>query len=875
VTEQVAVLGWSACVDAGTAVVGGKGWNLGRLSRYGFQVPAGGVLPAAACEALLGTPALAAEVAALAGVTAGEAGDESVVAHLGRLRDLILGAALSEATHQALGDFLHQTGLHDTPVAVRSSAVAEDGAGTAFAGIHDSVLGVVGVDAVVKAVLRCYASLWTPQALAYRRRFGVADHDTPCAVVICEMVGDPDRGPVCAGVAFSCDPVTGERSLVAINLAAGLGDAVVSGEVNPQQYVVRRKDMALRFERTDTLGEPALLNDGQVEALARLVFRVHWALGDGDVPQDVEWAWDGDRFWLLQARPITRLPRWTFPGVLTTTVTWSNANVRDSFPHALTTMTWSFADATAQAIVYASTEVSGYPLPAGMEVMRRFGGRPYFDLDALQWCLWDGFGITPAETNRFMGGFQTEIPIPSGSPFAGRDGRARGLRRLHLLRYLWSFDRRTPPRIQAMIHAAREARATELSTLSPVALAEHVRRVEQLGIDYQPVLQLAAAYYGGWIVGMQELLRRVKGGGSETLIGRLLAASGDVASAEQGHRLQELARVAGVDPAAPAALASDDPFAWRALPASSGFRGAMERYLHDFGHRAVFEMEFSSPRWFENPTYLLDQVRFHLDHPDLRDQRDHAAEVRARAEESLAEVPFYARPLLRWLLRRARTGAGLRENAKSGAAAAVALIRQVCLEVGRRLAAAGQLESADDVFHLATVDVEAFLDETWDGRGAAALVEDRKRRLAREQTISLPGVITDAEVAGRPVQPEAGSSAHPVEASWNGLAAAPGTATGVARVIDTPHDGQRLKRGDVLVAPSTDPGWTPLFLRASAVVMETGGYLSHGAVVAREFGLPAVVNVEDAMLNIKDDDAVRVDGDAGVVSRIQSPQSDS
>ena len=136
-TEQVAVLDWSACVDAGTAVVGGKGWNLGRLSRYGFQVPAGGVLPAAAYEALLGTPALAAEVAALAGVTAGEAGDESVGAHLGRLRDLILGAALPEATRQALGDFLHQTGLHDTPVAVRSSAVAEDGAGTAFAGIHD------------------------------------------------------------------------------------------------------------------------------------------------------------------------------------------------------------------------------------------------------------------------------------------------------------------------------------------------------------------------------------------------------------------------------------------------------------------------------------------------------------------------------------------------------------------------------------------------------------------------------------------------------------------------------------------------------------------------------------------------------------------
>ena len=871
---QRSVLTWAESVEAGVSAVGGKGWNLGRLARYGFDVPAGGVLPASAYEAVLAQSGLSDQVAGLTSVEADQVVDDEVSGRLDRLRDAILATSLPGDIRRGIADFLRQANLDRHPVAVRSSAVAEDSGAAAFAGIHESVLSVVGADAVCDAVLQCYASLWTPQAVAYRRRFGVADAATPCAVVICEMVGDPE--PLAAGVAFTCEPVTGERGIVVINLAAGLGEAVVGGEVDPQQYAVRRDGPALGLERTDTTGEPPLLGDARVEALARLIERVHWALGDGDVPQDVEWAWDGERFWLLQSRPVTRIPRYTFPGVPTRSATWSDANVRDSFPRPLTAMTWSFVDVTAQAIVYASLEVAGYPLPRGMEVFRRFEGRPYFEVDALQWCLFDAFGISPAETNRTMGGFQLEIPLPPGDPTRGPAGRARARRRLRLLRHLWTFDRRTAPRIEEMLRRAREARNTDLSALGLDELREYARRVAELGVGYQPVLQIAATYYGGWIMAMQDLLERVTGDRSQTLVSRLLAASGDVASAEQGHRLQELARVAASEPAAVAALDDEDPFAWRALGEASPFRAAMERYLDDFGHRAVFEMEFASPRWSEDPSYLLEQIRFHVDHPDLPDQRDHAADVRRQAEAALAEVPFYARPPLRWFLKRARLGAGLRENAKSGTAALVAMVRQSNLEVGRRLVSAGRLDSPDDVFHLAAVDVEAFLDRTWDGAGAAALAEDRRPRLARQRRVTPPGVITDtaAGSSARPGEPAGMAPPDPAAASWVGLAAAPGVATGTARVLHDPHDGRRLQRGDVLVAPSTDPGWTPLFLRASAVVMETGGYLSHGAVVAREFGLPAVVNVREAMRILRDGDRLRVDGDAGVVHRLASASGD-
>ncbi len=861
------VLDWSAAFRAGVEAVGGKGWHLSRLVRYGFRVPRGGMVPAGVYRTLCGRRPVAEAIADLGHVSAEQTTDDDVRRRLDALRAALTAERLPENIQRDLVRFLYDAGLADRAVAVRSSAVAEDAAGTAFAGIHDSTLDVVGIDAICAAVVRCYASLWSPHALAYRRRFRVADADTPCAVVVCEMV----RAEA-AGVAFSCDPVTGRRGVVTINLAAGWGDAVVSGAVDPQQYVVEWPGPGPRVRRTDAIGGGAVLDPARVAALAQLVRRVHWAVGDGDRPQDVEWAWDGARFWLLQSRPVTVLPRWTFPGVPAGATTWSDANVRDSFPRPVTTMTWSFIDAAAQPIVYASLAAVRYPLPAGMEVLRRFGGRPYFDLDSLQWGLYDALGILPAETNRQMGGFQREIRVPAGSPMRGRAGWGRARRRLRLLGRLWRLHRTAPRRIESIIDAARAGRDRDLSTLDNPALLAAFREQQDRGIDYQPLLQLAATYYGAWMTLMQDLLEWATGDRRQTLIGRLLAASGNVASAEHGLDLQDLGRLARAEPRALDVLReTGDPFAWRrTLPAGSPFRRALERYLDRYGHRAVFEMEFASRRWWEDPSYLLDQIRFHAGHPEAPDSRGRARQRRDDAEAGLAEAPFHVRPLVRWLLARTRLGAALRENAKSGSAADVDLLRRICLEIGRRLRKAGCLPRADDVFHLGLAEVEAFLDGSWDGGGAARLAEDRAARFAAQQALDLPGVIDGYDEGSAPAPsplPAMPPDAAP-GAEWQGVAAAPGIATGPACVLRNPHDGAGMARGDVLVAPSTDPGWTPLFLRASAVVMETGGYLSHGAVVAREFGLPAVVNVPDAMRRIAPADQLRVDGNRGRVYRL-------
>ena len=862
------MLTWDQAFAAGSEVVGGKGWNLARLARYGFEVPPGGVVAASVYAELFRTPDVAALAAQLAAVTADDAGSGDVQAQLAALRDLVVRTGLPAGARAELGRFLDRAGLDGRPLAVRSSAAAEDGARAAFAGVHESYLGVTGLDAVCAAVARCCASLWTPHAVAYRRRLGVADDATPCAVVLCEMVGDPRRGPLAAGVAFSCDPLTGERQVVTIELAAGLGDAVVQGAVAPQRYAVRRPGLDTEIARLDDTGGGAVLDEREIAALAAAVVRVHWALGDGDTPQDVEWAYDGTTFWMLQSRPVTRLPRWTFPGVPGETPTWSDGNIRDSFPRPLTMATWSLLDTTGQAIVYASAQVAEYPLPAGMQVFRRFGGRPYFDLDSLQWSLYDSLGIPPAETNHTLGGFQPELPVPDGHPLCGRAGLARLRRRLRLGRRLRRFHREAPPRIDALVARALESRAADLSTLSDAALLARFRDLQALGLAYQPVLQLAATYYGGWVRLLEGALKLVSRGAARSLVTRLLAASGNVASAEQGYRVRELADSAAGDPAALAALRDPDPFAWRRLPADAPFRTALEDYLDRYGHRAVFEMELASPRWADDPRYVLEQVRFHLDHPSAPDARSRAADVRRRAEAELAAVPAWLRPIARGILARARLGAALRENAKSGSAAAVALIRQMCLEVGRRLQAAGRIAAADDVFHLSLLEVEAWLTGAWDGSGAGALVADRRARLAAQQAQEMPGVITESAPAAPGAPARQTAPAPPDGDAWTGVAAAPGAAEGAACVLRTPHDGGRMRRLDVLVAPSTDPGWTPLFLRASALVTETGGYLSHGAVVAREFGLPAVVNVRDAMRLIADGDRLRVDGDAGRVTRL-------
>ena len=874
------IVSYNDAVLLGSATVGGKGWNLGRLHRYGFPVPAGGILIAQAYTQSMQEPPLRALCAALAGIQAGDVADPEVADKLQALRATIEATPLCKDVEEDLQAFLADAGLADVPVAVRSSATTEDSADSSFAGIHESFLHVTGRQAVLQAIKGCYASLWTPQALAYRRKLGLADEAVACAVVICAMItGREDSPPIAAGVAFSCDPRTGQRDRVCINAAPGWGDAVVSGSISPEEVtVVQRAAGALaRIERTQ--GSPRVLSDGQISTLTSLVLRVMWTLGEGQAPQDVEWTYDGERFWLVQARPVTQIPRVTLPAIERLPPIWSNANLKDVMPNVLTPLSWSLLQPLVSAILYAPCQAVGYVLPEGIEVMRRFSGRAYFDLTTMLWSYCDTLGLQPREVTRGMGGHQPEIPAPSPHPLRGWVGLRRIGARLRLLGVIARTSRTLARDMQRLRTQAREQVHQPLIELSTEDLLACLRQAHEQAWAFGYRFQLANLG-GVWTDYLTQALEQVcPPDQAQALSAALMAGSRAVESAEQGYRLYEVTIAATHDTDARAYLSDPraEPYGWRSLPDHSPFRQALSDFLDDFGHRGVYEFEIANPRWNENPSYLLDCIRSVSTQANLTVPYAMAQARRQKAEAEVARLPLYPRLLVSWLAHQARRATATREAGKSTLVALLEPIRTLALEVGRRLVEAYLLEAPEDVFFLTWADLQAFLQGEWNGQRARALVTDRKKQHATwlaempaDVFISSPNEDTAVSTAtgdreiGRAELLQERQSGHNDE-PLRGIAASSGQASGRARILHHPGEGHSLQVGEVLVAPSTDPAWTPLFLRACAVVMETGGYLSHGAIVAREFGIPAVVNIPGLLKRVEDGQQITVDGNRGLV----------
>ena len=349
-------LNWTETFKAGVEIVGGKGWNLGRLDRYGFNVPTGGVLTAEAYREFIELNNLQDNLAEIAGtVTINTIGDKTTGQKLAQVRDMIQQGRLPEQIRAELEARLTDLGILDNPVAVRSSATAEDSANASFAGIHDSFLNVQRIENIVSAIKGCYASLWTERAVGYRRKMGINDQEVLPAVVVMAMV------PAAAsGIAFSCDPQIGRDDVVTINANFGLGESVVAGSVDPDRYwlpfssfllkigskttgrkeglTVLKEGGGTEFISTGQTPPKQVLSDENIIKLGYLVLRVFSALGNYQLHQDVEWVFDGQDFVIVQARPVTVLPRYTFLGIKNQPDIWSNSNLKDTMPMVSSTI---------------------------------------------------------------------------------------------------------------------------------------------------------------------------------------------------------------------------------------------------------------------------------------------------------------------------------------------------------------------------------------------------------------------------------------------------------------------------------------------------------------------------------------------------------
>lgn len=874
-------------------LVGGKGANLGAMLRAGLPVPAGFCVTVAAYHAVTAgaEAALAGQLAVL------ESGDpESLEQTSQAIRAAIETLPIPDELVLAIAGALAELAPRDhglpPPVAVRSSATAEDLPDASFAGQQETLLNVRGVAEVLAAVRRCWSSLWTPRAIAYRQRQGI-DHMGVALAVVVQMMVEAEA----AGVLFTADPVSGHRGRLVVNGAWGLGEGVVSGLVSPDSWLLDRSGEVLAAtpgaktqlvaydERGGTVVLPVpplrqeqpCLGHEQLRALARLALAAEAHFGS---PQDLEWALAGGRMYLLQSRPITTLfplPE-PAPGDGQSHL-YLSVNAFQGVMEPFTPMGMSIFHELG---AFLRDLTRGRFIPSDSPLLVEAAGRAYVDatyalrhpigrrLIQIPFRATDPATIAAlapllAEPGRFPR--RTSLGWTLGA-IAATLWRARPLLR-RLLRSL-----RHPERAREQAIAAVEARMAALEELSrrPRTLGERMLMVRLL-------IRAGVPGIAGRLVplvapGMASMLLL------ERLAGRWGLEPGLVMAMRQGLTgnpttemdlaLWSLAQGLRADPAARERFARDDDRALAEAFRSARLPASLQEGLGDFlaryGHRGVREIDVGMPRWSETPQYILNALRNYLalDDPTLAPDRRFAAMVDA-AEQARAKLLAAARAqrggavkaaVLGFLARRLRALVGLREGPKFWGVRMFALIRAVLQGAGDDLARRGLIGQADDIFFLRLAEVEAV------AAGAAppfqGLVAERRARYGQELQRKPPRVITsEGEViqARRPT---------PVADGLQGIGVSPGVAEGKVRVILDPQ-GARLEPGEILVAPSTDPAWTPLFLTAGGLVMEAGGMLSHGSVVAREYGIPAVVGVAEATGHLHTGQRVRIDGAAGVV----------
>lgn len=837
------ILSYNQAFTAGVQLVGGKAWNMSRMARWGFPVPSGFVISTDIYIELIQRPIIAKLVTNAGELLAKDLLLPSTAKLLDSLRTAIKNEQLSEKAIQKIQNELAISSSANQKHAIRSSATGEDGDKNAFAGIHESFLNVAGIDNVLNSILKCFASLWTPQAVAYRRRFELADKDVNAAILICEMVhAENSQEPMAAGVVFTADPTDGRRDIMVIEATKGLGDKLVNGEITPTTTKILMKvDGFEILEGQLTILPKAVLPKAAVNELVLLAWRLHWAFSDGETPQDIEWAYDGEQIILLQVRPVTILPRRTYDGLATQPEIWSNANFKEVLSGILSPLGWSLIPLYSAAHFFDIHHLSGYSEPKGMQIAKRFEGRAYVNVSVIQYSGWDAWGILPAETNRAFGGFQPEIILPTMPETKSSKSSGHAMSLMKVLRAVRRGQKTLPTQLAGIEKRAKEFVNKDLSQLSNQELLK--LWFSMSADEWQVPFMLANSMGSVWLGIVRQMGEKyLPSQELEPIISGLMTGQGGVVSAQHAYDMHKIVNQHGVE--------------------GLEFEQAFDIWFEKYGHRGYDEFDIANPRWGE---VRGEMIHFAQNMGESIHNPETAKKAYTQAEQSLTKLPFFIRKILKWLVNKAVIGFALREQGKSALIANLAMSRHVALAFGQNLAGDKIIDDIDDIFILSFADIWAISKGVWNGEGARKMIEDKKQQIETWQASEPPAdVILQSENTIESVQVEPNINGNII----TGVGVSPGIANGIARKLTAPSDASELNQGGVLVAKSTDPSWTPLFLSASAIVVEVGGYLSHSAIVAREFGLPAVVNASGSFEAIRQGDELLVNGNNGVVEII-------
>jgi pyruvate,water dikinase len=779
----------------------------------------------------------------------------------GKAQPLQTDAALSSQIAEAYRK------LGGGPVAVRSSATAEDGAVTSFAGQQETVLGVQGEEKVLEAVARCWASLDSDRAVAYRQKMASRGGDPPedrglaMAVVVQRLV--PAE---VAGVLFTRDPQDPGGRRMLVEAAWGLGESVVAGHVSPDRYQIDRdtgavlnRQVAAKATMVTAAGrqpvppekqKQSCLSDAQLAELAELGRRVEAFYGDA---RDVEWAWAEGRFWLLQARPITaggaaereQVRREEIAAVRARAepggTVWSRFNLAEVLPEP-TPMTWAIVQRFMSGgggfgLMYRDLGFDPDPALDEDGVFDLVCGRPYCNLSREPRLLFrqlpyeHPFAWLKADPSRALypvpvmnprrAGWKFWLGMPLLFPVLFWKTVRAEFRRKHLARTL--AQRLREETFPAFAAEAARAAVEDLGGLDTPTLLERLEYwVRRTLYDFARDSLKPTALAGMSLVKVQAAFRPAFGPER---------AAAAVAALTQG---------AGPDAEA------DLPAALRELAAGRRDRAA---FLADFGHRGSQEMELAQPRWAEDPAALDRLVAL----AGGAAEETGLPDVAALWDQFATEAGFHdvQKEGLEKELAALHTFLGLRETAKHYLMRGYALIRRILVELDRRYRLSG------GIFYL----VPEELPDLAAGKDLAGLIARRRRRRTLALSLEVPPVLfsDDLEAVGRPVPAQSGDT-------WHGVPLSAGVAEAAALVLQEPEGAVVPAEPYILVCPSTDPAWVPLFVHARGLVMETGGVLSHGAIVAREFGLPAVAGLPDIHRRLKSGQRLRVDGSTGKVT---------
>jgi len=753
--------------------------------------------------------------------------------------------------------------------AVRSSAVGEDSATLSFAGQFSTVLGVAAAE-VPQAMLQVWASAVSPHALDYLHRNGLR-HPLPMAVLIQPLVM-----PSWSGVAFGCDPVTGSRRTVAISCVRGLGEGLVSGNLDADEFRlegdrVERVRSIAPSEGDDTIGSARLLEIGHLVRSLEERFGVH---------QDVEWCVAQDRLILLQTRPATTLHR--LPDPTDRARVWESANIVESYPGVSAPLTLSFVEDVYGTVYREFCRIMGveeWVIQANAPSFRMLGslrGRIHYDL--ANWyrllSLLPGYEINARFMEQMMG-----VREPMDPPLDLVRNRRHPWIRLAasawgMVRNWWTLESevdRFHRRVDSVLGGFSQRNLSEMSAHELVDAYRHLER-DLLAHWRAPLVNdfFAMIFHG--------LLRKRLSSWSqdgERLANQLLGGEGGIVSTMPLESLRAIARTCrDVPDLSQASHGSASEFL-RRLRAHGSVWALCQEHLDRWGDRCPGELKLESIPPSLDPELFAEQLRAYVAmDPSSDRQTAPGASSRAEAQQELSAL-LSGHPLralgARMLLARTRMLVKNRENLRFERTRAYGAVRRIFLELGSRLAREGRIAHHRDVFFLTLQEVFDFVE----GRGfttdLASLVELRRAESERFQAAALPGErLTTRGMGGLCLFESPRTVVVPSDHAplLQGLGCSPGVVRGPVRVVADPTRAGNLQ-GRILVAVRTDPGWAPLFPLALGILVERGSLLSHSAIVAREMGIPAVVSVPGLVASLSDGQWVEFDGGTGTIRLLE------